>query len=304
MKKTLILLFCCIILLIWGCAAWGAIHAQPRQTVDTWYFIEPEPVYIQASFAKYDINGDTYTLSSNYRFNDQTFASVGYGDYDIVTSSMINGSYLFDFGLFVGVHYSQFEDPIMDVTYQKLSPGYRWNLDKEDSYVAFSIDYSETKFNLSEPDFMIEGYDFDLVYYTDKLKILGEVYVADSRDTIGYVTLAYKTAERLVVGGTIESDGDDSYGEVGLTYTADRYIIDAELGKEIEDEFYIDTGFMYRVVDGFYLGAGVAKEPSQDYDLSFKSRYTGKNSTFLLRIDFENDHSYNTSLDLTYQYIF
>jgi hypothetical protein len=271
--------------------------------LDTVYSIEKKEPYIRGSITSFD--SDATEFWGEYYLNDQTFANLAYINANEADESLtyLKGSYLFDFGLFVGLDYITVDDENVFL----LSPGYRYNFN-DNGYIAFSIDYLDYD-GYSE----VSGYDFDWSYYSDKMKFVGQLYkFKELDDLIIDINYAYQISDQITAGVTATSVFDIVMDlgytfNAGITWNVSNFILDLTYGNlftEIDQTQYYLVGVMYNINDTF--GAGIDFQTFDDYIddiVSYKFKYVTDTTTFGLRYTPEND-SLSKILYLTCEYKF
>lgn len=253
---------------------------------DTWHSIRPQQPELKVSYLTVS---DISDFKVKYFLNDQTW-----GSYDSMTgasnTTLISGSYLFDFGLFIGFY--SFDDII------RISPGYRFNLDKN-SYVAVKADYKTNE------DEGLEDYLVSAKYYNDKMYIRGKVLFPEetSDDTLYSFGLNYQVMDSLVAGVSYLSFRDDTTAyELGMTWGGDsdsKLIIDGKYGEDIMEDSYYSLSGVYKALDNLSVGAQYDKiETSDNAVISLKAKYVRGENQFGLRYSFENDDQDSTTIFL------
>ncbi len=248
---------------------------------DSWYTVTPEAPYVEAyyndhNFARLGVEGYA---------NEQTF-------FDVQTksgNSEINyfaGSLLFESGLFLGGSYRG--DSNNHTVY--ISPGYRLSLD-DASFIALSCDYLTSNPNsYGSYNDEIVGYDVYYKYFVnDKAKLGGEVYFPKDGDTYWWLGINVKPADDLVIGAYYEVQGDTSRYHGGFTFAPMPLIIDAEVGRDIVDNYYTASG-MLMTSDTFRLGADYFKyDGARDGAIHAKLNFGDDKTSFIVKYQFKND---------------
>jgi hypothetical protein len=264
MKRLLVLPLILCLLLIGTTGALGAVH-NPESGFSTWAFTAPFYIFSafqgvfmsdgsdtwykvapESKFKAYTASADTMAFyGAEFTLNDQTFVTLNSTSMDGPPIDMMEfkGSYLFDFGLFVGLDYVSVDgSPGLDPGYV-LSPGYRFNFGDE-SYVALSIDYMI----LSDIDFEeIVGYDIDFVYTFDGGRFFAQYYLSTDESVFdgeaGFdLGATYQAGDELVIGFYYWAIEDTDQYHAGLTWTPDFMTFDLMIGSVMDEGFYALSG--------------------------------------------------------------
>lgn len=229
---------------------------------DTWYTTNYWPSYVNITYLNVN-DGALTDIALNYFKNDQLFAS--YRSIDAGgTGSIFKGSYLFDFGLFVGAWAMSGDMGSTTV----VSPGYRFKFG-EKSWVALSADYN------TDAEKIVD-YDLDFLIFPDKMKIDGEVLMPDGSDAQYKFNFAYQISDSLTVGAGISkkfvlmlSDVQET-NTVGASFTGIKnLVLDCQVGTMGGESGYAFGG-MYSLGKSFAIGADYIKLPPYDGGLTFK----------------------------------
>lgn len=266
---------------------------------DTWYDITPNEPNFKISYFR--VEDAISLLYSEYYLNDQTFAMLAWAAPDDSTSVGselgLSGSYLFNFGLFVGLEYFTLDviasppGPPFDSAYN-LSVGYSYSLG-ENSYVAFSVDYT----SVPDVDFAeIVGYDVDLVYYFDTGRVYFQYYLPTDEGFLSDNGLdlgaAFQVADEVVVGFNYNAADDEYDYDLGLTWNPEFMILDFQYGAtEMDDEDFYAVGALFHLNDLIHLGFDWNQPNGEDGQITLKFKYTNDTSRFLLAYALENDYA-------------
>jgi hypothetical protein len=277
MKRLLVVVLTLSLVLAVSASAFAAVHHEAYDKLffkfnnppitDTWYTTLFYPPHLTASY--YDIpDSDLTTLGLDFYLTDQMFA--GYRSWDVsgFSTSVLSGSYLFNFGLFIGYESLSTDYPFL-VDHSIVSPGYRYGFGKF-NYVTASLNYDSDAGEIT-------AYDFDGFYVTDQIKVKGEVLLPDGGDAQIYLDGAYKISDPLCVGGTVLTGGggEDTF-TVGATYTGvNKLILDCLIGTISGESGYAVSG-MYKITDQILVGAQYMKIDaiSPDPLTYLKARYS------------------------------
>ncbi len=240
---------------------------------DGWYTIDKDSpgATVRALFPK----NDSYWGIEYYQ-NDQHFANLNYFDDDTVTS--FQGSYLFDIGLFVGVDYADHDGDTQGI----ISPGYRYAFGGDKGYIAASVDYAlsgDLTKRFAKDDSGIVDYDLDFKYFTDNLKVYGQLLIPNddmigplnqfiSDDPILDLAANYRLNENYVVGGALTAYDKEFDYNLGVTGTFDK------LGAEVRyrsanydgdnQDYGIDANILYSFTEQVRAGFQVTKAKGID----------------------------------------
>lgn len=318
MKRLLLISLVLLAMLGSGSCAWGAIHSfngdvlgwsfseysmglslEFQWATDTRFTTEPDP-------AKFWGNGFVVTdqvsfIGLGYYQDDFIFAEVANISPDSSDSAtLIRGSYLFDFGLLVGLDYCS---DYSGATAYVIAPGYAYKFD-DNSYAALSLDY------LSAPDEdfnEVVAYDLDFKYYGDGIKAYLQYYIVTDEnpfvpDDVYDIGLAYQVSDEVTIGLSGYGWSDETNLFAGLTWINDLVIFDAGIGSDTgDDETYYDLSAIFKFAET--MGAGLEYlQYSEDDDaqIIIKFRYLTDESKFGLNYGLEND-TYPAMYNLTYQ---
>lgn len=305
MKNPFGILIAVGLILIVSTSSFGAVHPYGMADTDTWYSIEPDSPFAEFFYLRPNTDTNTYIVLGQFYQNDQTFFAPEYHSSDPQSLTEVEGSYLFDFGLFMGLDYQNLNiTPLGSGSSLQISPGYRWNLDDKNNYVAVSFDYITSNPPGPSPSgSKIASYDLDAKYYTDSMKLTGEaVFLNDSTGNVR-VDLAgvWKLNDAMTVGGELYSSSSIYYGaEVGLTYAQEFYIIDAKTGVKYNQPMSTDASFMYHIANGFFVGGEGDYPGTGDVGFTLKAKYQGENSRLLFAWAFPNSGMNFSSFELGY----
>ena len=293
-------------LISWGYSTEGlTISHYIVSPSDNWFNIRPDQKNVTFNFYP-GVSTNLYSLS--YYENDFTYGELlyfkndGYG-----RARSLRGSTLFDFGLILGVEYFG-EDAGVYV----LSPGYALKF-QDLGYAAFSFDYILTD------DFKkLTGYDFDLKYTTDSMKLFAQYYSATDNypsfvgigalDNSLDLGIILKASDQLTLGiryinSVIESI-DYSLYYAGFTWDSDKAIVDVRFGND--DYLYLDQNFydvsgIVKIAGKYGLGFGYTKyEGAPDAEIKLKFKYFVDNSTFNFAYTIDNN-TYDDYWTLSYK---
>ncbi|HEY8463960.1 MAG TPA: hypothetical protein VIM29_08060 [Bacillota bacterium] len=272
MKRALVLVLTVILMAAVSTGTLAAVHnswgdfsnrSTDRDlgiaTYGGWYYIEPETPYAIANLR----NNDNQTeVGALYYLNDFTFAELG--TYDDSDEAFIRGSYRFNNGVFAGLDAGTRDDD-----YAMLSLGYLYDLGNN-GYIALSGDY-----DTSDRGNGWLGVDLDFRYYTNKMRIFGQIYHAEDGSNTGEglitdLAVNYKLQDNLVAGvgvtlANYENKKDATKINFGGTYTVDALTVDGEYYYRNTDTNGIALMGMYNFSDE--LAAGLYGEfDDDDYD--------------------------------------
>jgi hypothetical protein len=276
--------------------SWGMMDSfEPSlifgSPIDTWFSVKPDETSFKA--ALYSDDSGNIGIATYY-LNDFTFVELFLDSPDSgdgITNP--RGSYLFDFGLFIGLDYFNYSSALFI-----LSPGYRFNL-QDHGYVALSLDYT------MEPDSdyaEVTGYDLDAKYATDTVEFFAQYYsptdkypIADAFYDLGF---NIKAGDELTWGfryfrisSSTPLDGSIYY--LGLTWDTDLLILDADVGSNNmgpSDATFYDVSAIFKFGNGFGLGLQYSSyEDDPNDQISIKFKYIGNSSEFSLVYALEND---------------
>jgi hypothetical protein len=199
-----------------------------------------------------------YFFDMDYYQNDHLFGEYLFSDSNSNTSSIFKGSYLFDFGLFVGLNYVS-ESRNQGSAYV-ISPGYRFNL-RDKGYLAFSVDYGSWR---DEDIDGIGGYDLDFKYYPDRFKIAAQYYHptqnnlgGDDLKDIYELEVDYQVNPELTVGFSNQISEGESLWFAGLSWTTKLLILDLKTGNStLNDDFMGFEGGFFEI-SGLFKFLGV-----------------------------------------------
>jgi hypothetical protein len=270
LKKIRLFVLAVTLTLLIAAPSFAATHSWEGEycQTDSFFSISPNSAYLQAYYfysPTTDIffgKSTSHTGIAEYYVNDQTFVNFGRtilsnDDWDFMNMriSQIRGSYLFKCGFFAGLNYSSsyYDGDTEDETI--FSPGYRYNFD-DNSYIAFSVDYS----NYVDD---INGYDFDFRFYQDKYKIAGQIYKIKDGDVTAAMETAYQFTDTFTAGLSLSHDEyDNNWFETGFTWTPGSVIFDGIYGYD--SDHYLMVNGMYRFTKNFAAGLRIYDE--EDYD--------------------------------------
>ncbi|HYH04357.1 MAG TPA: hypothetical protein VEC37_14800 [Bacillota bacterium] len=278
MKKLSVLVLVSLLMLTVATGAFAAVHnswgdfvnySTDRDmgiaTYGGWYYIEPESPYFIGNLKSTSKATDIGAL---YYLNDFTFAEVA--TIDDGEDAVIRGSYKFDNGLIAGLDAGTKNDD-----YAMFSLGYFYALGKN-GFVAFSGDY-----DTSDTGDGLLGVDVDFRYYTDKMRVFGQVYNADKNAALAggedqtFIDLAvnYKLQENLVVGAGLSINDDTSVFSFGGTYSEGELVADGAFSYDTDlEESTLALMGMYNFTEE--LTAGLYGEFTDDEDyLALKAIY-------------------------------
>ena len=235
----------------------------PSADIDTWYSIEDTPQFLSVTLSGWPYASD-YMIDGAYYQNDFTFIDGTYEQWPGTKFYDIEGSYLFDFGLFVALDCYRYSS---GSNYSEFSLGYCWSWD-DHGYLAGSLDYSV--------DYGIEDYEIDFKYRTDAMKILGDLYIDEDFEYFDLQAyLNFMITEDLVVGGDIDIESGGALDfSVGATWTPGDWVLD----------LYVDGDLDYYEISGmYYFGdLGLGLECDDDGDCTLKAKYEAGDSYFTL----------------------
>ena len=247
-----------------------------------------------------------------YYLNDQYFANLNYFDLDDFAVTSFQGSYLFDFGLFVGLDYTDNDGETQGV----ISSGYRYGFGQDNGYIAASVDYAlsgDLTKRYSKDDSGIIDYDIDFKYFTGNWKVYGQLLIPNE-DMIGPLTdwysddpildLAanYKINDQYTVGGAITAFDKEFDYNLGVSGTFDK------LGAELRyrsanwdgdnETYWVDANVMYSFTDQFRAGFQVTKAKDiNDPYLYAKAKFTVNDDNALKFVyQFENDETHEDGI--------
>jgi hypothetical protein len=272
--------------------------ASMQLGADTWYDITPNAPNLKASYFRIE---DTVAMFyGEYYLNDQTFVALAWVAPDDSGGSVdselgLSGSYLFNFGLFIGFEYFTLDviasppGPPFDAAYN-LSIGYSYSLG-ENSYVAFSVDYT----SVPDVDFAeIVGYDLDLVYYFDTGRVYFQYYLPTDEGFLDDNGLdlgaAFQVAETVVLGFNYNAADDEYDYDLGLTWKPEFMIFDFQIGGDDMENNYYNLGFLFHLNENYHLGLEWRQYEDVDAQITLKFKYTNDTSQFLLAYALENDY--------------
>lgn len=312
MNRMFIVIFSLAMLLALATGTQGAVHSGASDFstygmsmaeifdielgADSWYTTTPEDPYFKAAYFR--IEDTVSRVSGEYYLSDFTFAGIGYTVPDSSTSvewSMgLLGSYLFDFGLFVGLEYGFMEPgptPPAYESYYNLSVGYCYELG-ENSYIALSVNYN----SVPDVDFSeIVGYDIDLVYYFDNGRAYFQYYLPTDENTIldddAYdLGVAFLVAEEIVLGFNYSAADTDYEYDLGLTWSPAFMVLDFQYGgTEMDDDNFYAVGALFHLNELFHLGFNWNQPNNAEAQVTLKFKYTTDMAQFLLAYVLEND---------------
>lgn len=269
------------------------INNYVPRSIDTWFTVTPKNKQIKLMGGSIENVGSGFT--AEYYLNDQTFASLGYLNDEtglIYDLTMVKGSYLFGFGLFVGLEYYSDEN---DYTYYWLAPGYRFSFG-DDSYIALSVDYTD----MNSTDAEVWGYEAAGKYFTESMKLYGQLLFVENEYTFYNFGANFLVSDAIVIGLGYYGAGDSYDDFVGFTWTTERFILDLIYGNNEDDDNYYELGGMFMINEAFGIGLGYLSESwKDDAQLSAKFKYVTDNSEFGLVYKPKND-SYDQEYYLTY----
>ncbi|MGE5604435.1 MAG: hypothetical protein ACM3YE_01945 [Bacteroidota bacterium] len=274
---------------------------MPDAPLDTWFSIAKDEPFIKGIYRssdgirKTDLVGFEYYKNDHCFFNVSNISEEAFGSK--VETTSIKGSYLFESGFFIGGNHLSYKEEDGSESWLYLSPGFKVELGN-DSYYAFSFDYISTVF-VDE----IIGYEFDLKYFTDNMKFIGQLYSPKYGDTSFGVGFFGNISHRNTAGIVYNSSEDYSLINAGLTSIFDNLIIDFMLvNEDDEDEkstIYALSG-MYKIGDIIKMGLQYEKDKDvNDPAISVKANINGLQIRYLL----END-SYGENIYAAYEYQF
>lgn len=304
MRIFAVLLAAVSLVLLLPVYALGAIHnfGDGYTRTDTWFRITPDKPYIEAHYRNMGSTSPETLLGFEYYQNDQTFVDFNSYKEGTVNWTYVYGSYLTSFGLFAGLNLYSHTYPGYSFQDTKISPGYRLALDDQ-SYVAISLDYysSETLKDILD-------YEINARYYTDKMKVFGDI-VSYTKPTYGtdrvYLGINYQVAKPVVVGGSLSTSEASNTLLVGGTYQSDLVIIDGQISnyspKIGDGSNQINLSGMFLLGDNFKVGAQYLKNSTvDDAALTLKAKMEMEKSSFTLKYTPKND-SFLSSMSLSYQ---
>lgn len=262
MKRLLVVVLTLGLVLAVSASAFAAIHHEAYDKgffrfnnppiTDTWFSPLFYPPHVTAAY--YDIGDmDWTTLGLDFYITDQMFAGYRSWEMSGLPTTVLSGSYLFNFGLFIGYESMSTDLPPMFgyVDQSTISPGYRYSFGKF-NYVAASLNY-----NLDTEE--ITAYDIDAFYVTDQIKVKGEILIPDGGDATIYLDGAYKISDPLCVGGTVLTGGDSDTFTVGATFTGvNKLILDCLVGTVSDKSAFAVSG-MYGITKQISAGAQYMK---------------------------------------------
>jgi hypothetical protein len=271
-------------------------YFNPR-SVDTWFSIAPDTKRVKLIGGSIENVGSGF--AAEYYLNDQMFASVASltNDGGLGTDSFttVKGSYLFGFGLFLGLEYATYDTD----NYFVFSPGYRFNFG-DDSYLAISADYFDGD---GYSDMM--GYEINAKYFTDNLKFYGGVYMPDenydSTDLYLLLGVNFQVSDTVVIGLMYYDEEDNSEYTLGFTWTLERFILDFKYYADDDDDTSYELGGMFLINEAIGVGLGYLDEDwLDDAQLSVKFKYVTDTNEFSFIYKLENDSYPNPEYYLTY----
>jgi hypothetical protein len=284
----------------------GLFALYTGKAADTWYTVAPEINVFKAEVMSSD---GFSSYGGEFILNDQTFAGLNvFNDIGMVgppidSLTNLRASYLFDFGLFVGIDYYALDGGSYDSLYT-ISPGYRFGFG-DDNYVALSLDYMVNP----DMDFAeIVGYDLDIVYFFAGGRFFFQYYSATDeaqmmRDTAYDLGVVFQVADEVVIGANYYNVEDSSDYSVGLTWTPDFMVLDLQIGTFMEESNYALSA-LFSIGANWALGLGYESfEPFSDDKTIFKVKYMNDSSKLIFGYVLEND-SYPASYLLGYTLAF
>jgi hypothetical protein len=243
---------------------WGQSYLNSFRTFEGWYYIEKDrpSATVRSSFSE-----SRNVFGAEYFQNDQMFIDiVGYHSDSGSDITLLNGSYLWDNGIFFGLEYINNSSAHQTI----LSPGYRFSF-QNDSYLALNADYSleddAAYRNSGVIDYVISG-----KYYTDRSRLYGEINIPN-QDVIGvnqpyfWAGGAVKVSESVVLGANIGHYDTQNYYELGATCSFDKLGVEFNydyVNGYYSDQYAVDLNTLYSFTDT--LRAGVQVTKVQDID--------------------------------------
>ena len=323
MKKLLIITLAIGLIFCSSATSWGAVHYRNGDRMywvlgeyttlietfiteksgsasDTWYSINPDKNVIKGDVSSLE---DVTLLSGEYILDDQTFVGVSNLSIEGDELTEIRGSYLFDFGLFIGLDYFAYSaPPDTDLSLYIISPGYRLNIN-EQSYLALSLDYGiDPDTDYSE----VLGYDLDYAYYGETAKCYAQYYnwTPEGIDATVYdLGAAFRVADEIVIGFNYFRDEDSSDYDAGLTWKPDFMTLDFMIGTILEDGFYAVSGIV-NLTDNIGAGLEVFNiDQTDDNRIMVKFKFENDNSKFIFGYVLDSD-LYDAAFNLSYKYSF
>jgi hypothetical protein len=287
-------LFLILILMVsTGVLAAAHMPENSYATIDTWYTIDDKAPYICASYLSFQ-EADTARIGLGYYQNAQMFASLSSGNEYGQSATVIKGSYLTDFGLFIGLQNYSGDYYAGGVI---ISPGYRLSIG-DNSYIAFSIDNDMPR----NADIQYRKFDIDAKYLQENYRLSGYAHIpqadlANFEDPEYELYFVYKLTDQLTTGAELYSS-DNSKITVGATYKGIRnLILDGMLGTNSGSSIYSLSG-MY-MIKNFEVGVEYKKDIMGDI-IFYKAKYNTENSKFVLVYAPKPDY-YSSLLALTYE---
>lgn len=281
----LVLMATAIFCLGFGSGVMAAIDPPGEWVDDHWYSVEEEEdPFVNGSVSSNE-DQDTFWEGAYYR-NDQTF--FGFAHHEDYT--LLRGSYLWESGFFLGLQYE--DEHGYDATMWRVSPGYRWNLDR--GYLAFSLNLgrqSQDVMDGYDAHINQKGLDVSWVYYPTNMKIKMDMEWARYDGSASSPRLVqtmeadqfwfepevnFKITDSLVVGARAyyqhqntetsmrddegeefartRNDNDYSY-ELGFTWEPKYFILNASVGRDKgQDGKSINAEVDVPFLDHFSLG--------------------------------------------------
>lgn len=295
MKKVLAIILALMMILLVSTGVMAAVYklGDTWAVTDTWFYVEDTKPYLYAgdvSFADADLEN---TVVEYYK-NDQTFACIktetDSGDF----TTIIKGSYLFGFGLFLGLgNYSgnYFSE------YNYFSPGFRLNMG-ENNYVAFSIDY----FIPDGGDSQINNFAVDAKFLFENMKILGSLNIpqgdfADYYDTQLGLDFYYQVIDPLTIYAGLNKS-DDTRITIGGTFKGvPHLVLDGKLQTESGDSILRVSG-MFKM-GNFGVGGEMYTENGES-QITLKAKFDNEKNKFVFMYAPKTDY-WSSKVSLAYE---
>jgi hypothetical protein len=169
-----------------------------------------------------------------------------------------------------------------------VSPGYRFNLNDNDGYIALSMDYSATDEVYSGHKTGVIDYEIYGRYYTDKSSFYGQ-YIIPNKDVTGYdykysyLRGAYKCSEDFSVGGAFSQATDYfNYYDIQCAVSLNRLGVELVYFNNNYDPAFVPStdyygssaNVLYSFTDNFRAGCQVTNYSDvNDPALFLKEKY-------------------------------
>lgn len=258
-----------------GATPWTVIQNLTQPGTEPRYDIEREQPNLGAGLS-WCINDPLYNL--DYFLNEQTYAGFNIAlpppDEGFGTIINVYGSYLFNFGLFVGMDYYAWGESNAELT---ISPGYRFNLQNK-GYLAARLNFANGNTSSGIYSYQLEGQ-----YYNETMLMTGQIVLPKDSLTTIVAGANFKTNDELIWGINCGT-GKQFDCTAGFTWSKNDWAVETTLGTSA-NAFYYDVNGLYKISEQFSLGLE-GKSENVNSLITFKAKYQSKLFNLNLMYDF------------------